>query len=183
MNSIQELTEKYKGEYSEEYPKSVNSPIGKYMCQPKSGVIEVDGTKISITLNEVSGGMPVTEPFRITLHLDKVYETELVIYPKDFWNNFLDFIIPKRKGFIPKSIRKQFWFGGNKDLLKQLVSDMTFTEKIINERIYIATGDKPINQIVLTPQYGIKDMEQFEKFVYILKQIENKIKKAHKTKF
>ena len=178
MNSIQELTEKYKGKYSEDFPKKINSPIGKYIYQPKSGVIEVGGTKISITLNEVSEAMPVTEPFRISLHLDKVYETELVIYPKDLWNNFLDFILPKRTDYIPKSIRKQFSFGGNKNLLKQLLSDITFTEKIINERIYITTGDKPINKIILTPQYGIKDMEQFEKFVHILKQIENKIKKV-----
>ena len=179
MNIIQELTDKYNGKYSEDLTKNVNSPIGKYIYQPKNGIIEVDGTKISINLNEVGGAMPVTEPFRITLHLDKTYETKLTIFPKDLWNTFLDFILPKRRAFVPKPILKQFWLGGNKYLLKQLASDKIFTENIINERIYIETGDKPTNRIVLTPEYGIKDIDQFEKFVSVLKQIENKIKTAH----
>jgi len=176
MNIIQELTEKYSGKYSEDLTKSVNSPIGKYVYQPKSGIIEVDGTKISINLNETSGAMPITEPFRIALHLDKFHETELSIFPKDLWNVFLDFVLPKRRAFFPKTVRKQFWFSGNKDLLKQLASDKLFTENIINERIYIKTGDKPTNRIVLTPENGIKDIEQFEKFVTVLKRIEYKIK-------
>ena len=181
MNIIQELTEKYNGKYSEDLTKNVNSPIGKYVYQPKNGIIEVDGTKISININEVSGAMPVTEPFRITLHLDKTYETELSVYPKDLWNVFLDFILPKRRAFIPKPILKQFWFGGNKDLLKQLASDKIFTESIINERIYIESINKPTNRIILTPEYGIKDIEQFEKFVIVLKRIEKEIKTAHNT--
>ena len=176
MNIIKELTAKYSGKYSENLTKNVNSPIGKYIYQPKDGIIEVDGTKISINLNEVSGAIPVTEPFRITLHLDKTYETKLTIFPKDLWNTFLDFILPKRRAFVPKPILKQFWFGGNKDLLKELLSDKIFTENIINERIYIETRDKPTNRIVLTPEYGIKDIDQFEKFVSVLKRIENKIK-------
>jgi hypothetical protein len=176
MNIIQELTEKYSGKYSEDLTKNVNSPIGKYVCQPKNGIIEVDGTKISINLKEVGGAMPVTEPFRITLHLDKTYETELTIFPKDLWNEFLDFILPKRRAFVPKPILKQFWFGGNIDLLKQLASDKIFTENLINERIYIETGKKPTDRIILTPERGIKDIDQFEKFVSILKRIENKIK-------
>ena len=181
MNIIQELTEKYSGKYSEDLTKSVNSPIGKYIYQPKSGIIEVDGTKISINLNEVGGAMPVTEPFRIYLHLDKKYETELTIFPIDSWNKLMNFIYPKRREFVPKPILKQFWFGGNIDLLKQLASDNDFCEKIINERIYIETGFKTTDRIVLTPEYGIKDIEQFEKFVSVLKRIENKIKTAHNT--
>ncbi len=179
MNIIQELTKKYDGKYSEDLTKSVNSPIKKYVYQPKSGIIEVDGTKISINLNEVGGAMPVTEPFRITLHLGKNHKTKLTVFPKDLWNQFLDFILPKRREFIPKPVRKQFWFGGDKDLLKQLASDKTFTESIINERIYIETGKKPIDRVVLTPEYEIKDIDQFEKFITVLKQIENKIKTAH----
>jgi hypothetical protein len=176
MNIIQELTEKYSGKYSEDLIKSINSPIGKYVYQPKNGIIEVDGTKISINLNEVGGAMPVTEPFRISLHLDKKYETELTIFPIDSWNKFLNFLFPKRREFVPKPILKQFWFGGKIDLLKQLASDKDFCEKIINERIYIETGFKTTDRIILTPEFGVKDIEQFEKFVSILKRIEYKIK-------
>jgi len=178
MNIIKELTEKYGGKYSEDLTKSVNSPMGKYVFQPKSGVIEVDGTKISINLNEVGGAVRVAEPLRITLHLDKTYETELTMFPKGLWNKLLDFILPKRNAFVPKPILKQFWFSGNKNLLKQLASDKVFTENIINERIYVQTGNKTTSRIVLTPEYGIKNIEQFEKFVIVLKRIEYEIKKS-----
>lgn len=176
MNIIKELTEKYDGKYSEDVAKGINSPSGKYLYHPKSGIIEVDGTKISINLNEVGGAARATEPFRITLHLDKIYDTKLTILPKSLWNRFLDFILTKRREFIPKSIRKQFSFSGNKELLKQLTTDKVFTESIINERVYIRTVDKPTNRIVLTPEYGIKDIDQFEKFVSVLKRIENSVK-------
>ncbi|PHR72195.1 MAG: hypothetical protein COA67_05135 [Lutibacter sp.] len=176
MNIIEELIEKYNGKYSEDLTKSLNSPIGKYVYQPKKGVIHVDGTKISINLNDVGGAMPVTEPFKIILHLDKMYEYKLIIFPKGLGNKLLDLILPKRSEFIPKAMRKQFLFEGNKDLLKQLTSDKIFAENIINERIYIGTGKKPTNRIVLTPEYGINDIEQFEKFVSILKRIEYQIK-------
>tara|TARA_R100000278_G_scaffold107781_2_gene84594 strand:- start:807 stop:998 length:192 start_codon:yes stop_codon:yes gene_type:complete len=56
------------------------------------------------------------------------------------------------------------------------VSDKIFTENLINERIYIETGKKATDRIILTPERGIKDIDQFEKFVSILKRIENKIK-------
>ena len=180
MNIIQELTEKYSGKYSEDLNKSVNSPIGKYTFQPKSGIIEVDGTKISISLNEVGGANPATEPFRMTLYLDKAYETQLTIFPKTFWNKILDALLPKRNEFIPKPIRKQFWFNGHKGLLNALVSDKIFTDNILNERVFIKTVKKPTHRIVLTPEFGIRDIDQFEKFVSILKRIENKIKSAHK---
>jgi hypothetical protein len=51
-------------------------------------------------------------------------------------------------------------------------------KNIKNERIYITTKNKPINQIMLTPEYGIANIEQFEKYVFILKHIENKIKSS-----
>jgi len=62
--------------------------------------------------------MPVTKPSQITFHLDKTYETELTIFPKNLWNEFLDFILPKHRAFIPQLILKQFWFSENEDLLK-----------------------------------------------------------------
>jgi hypothetical protein len=179
MNIIQELTEKYSGKYSEDLTKGINSPIGKYVYQPKKGLLEIDGTEISININEVSGAMPVAEPIRITLYLDKKYETELTISPKNLWNDFLDIIQPKARNFIPKPIRKQFWFDGNVNLIKQLTSDPTFVERIMNEKIYIDTQDIPTNHIVLTPEYGIKDINQFEKYLSVLRQIENEIKTAH----
>jgi hypothetical protein len=181
MNIIEESTKKYNGNYSEELTKNVSTPIGRYIYQPKSGILEIDGTKISVNINEVGGAMPVTEPFRITLHLDKTYQTELTIFPKNLWNGLLDFISPKRREFIPKPIRKQFCFGGNNTLIKKLASDRLFVENITNEKIYIQTGNKQTNRITLTPERGIENLNQFEKFVTILKLVENKIKTGGNT--
>ena len=181
MNIVEEITKKYNGNYSEDLTKSINSPIGKYTFQPKSGILEVDGTKISLNIKKVGGAMPVTEPFRITLHLDKTYQTELTIFPKGLWNSFLDFVLPKRSEFIPQPIRKQFWFGGNETLLKHLASDTQFANNLKNERVYIETDKKQTNRITLTPERGIENLHQFEKFVKILKLIEKKIKTGGNT--
>ncbi|AUC76172.1 hypothetical protein [Olleya sp. Bg11-27] len=148
----------------------------KYGYQQKSGIIDFKGTKISINLNEVGGAMYTTEPFRITLHLDKSYGIKFNVFPKNLWNKFLDFIIPNRAIFIPIAVRNQFSFAGNKDLIKKLISDKMFLENIKNEKIFIRTLNKPTNRIILTPAHGINDVNHFEKFVTILKQIENKIK-------
>ncbi|WP_394751270.1 hypothetical protein [Spongiimicrobium salis] len=181
MNSIQEWIEKYHGEYEGGLVKNLNSPVGKYSYQQKSGSIEIEGTTISINFNEVGGAIPVAEPIRMTLHLKKTYETELTLFPKGLGHKFLDFVLPKRKISIPESIRKQFRFDGDKNLLKKLTSDSTFTESILDENIYIDTGKEPIDRIVLTPAHGIKDVEQFEKFVFILKRIENALKTIHQN--
>ncbi len=176
MNIIQELAIKYSGKYSEELPITMYSSMGKLFYQPKNGIFEIDGSKIRINLKEVGGADPVTEPFLITLYLGKTYETELSIFPKTLWNNFLDLIRPKFKGHIPKQLRNQFSFVGNRALIKELTSDQVFAENIKNERVYIRMGNEPINRIILTPEYGIRDIDQFESFVLVLKRIEIKIK-------
>ncbi|WP_040253229.1 hypothetical protein [Psychroserpens mesophilus] len=177
MSIIQEITEKYNGEYSENPTASFNSPAGKYSYQPKKGIINIDGSKISINLNEVGRAMYGTEPFRITLYLDNEYQTEFNLFPKDLWNKFLDFLFPKRRAFVPPKILKQFWFGGDIKLIRKITSDKLFNDSIIDERIYIETmPGKSTNRIVLTPERGINNIEHFEKFISILKLVENKIK-------
>ena len=176
MNIIEELSKKYNGNYSEEHAKNVNSPIGKYTYQPKKGLIEVDGTKISVNLNEVGGATPTAEPFRIILYLEKFYQTELTIYPKDLWNQLIDFVFPRNKENIPVRIRKQFLFSGDKTLIKQLGTNKEFAKYLVNEKVYIRTDRKQTERIVLTPAHGIEDIHQFEKFIAILKIIEKAIK-------
>lgn len=180
MNMVKEVTEKYNGKYAEGITKSAHTPIGKYVYMPKKGIIEVDGTTISIHLNE-AGGVADDELFLIILHLDQNYDTKLTVFPKDLWNKFVNFIRPNRNAFFPKPILKQFWFGGNEALLQELASDAIFMENLINQRIYIETGDRPTNRIALTLEHGLKDHHEFEKVVSILKQIENKIKTLHRA--
>lgn len=178
MNIIEEIAKKYGGNYEEKRTKYITTSNGQYIYQPKKAIFEIDGTKISLNSNEVGGAMPVTEPLRVILHLDKIYKTELTIFPKDFWNDFLDYIMPKRRDFIPPLLRKQFWFRGDKTFLIKLVSDKILTENLLNERVYIETKPKETDRIILTPESGIESVDQFERFVVILKQIEEKIKTA-----
>ncbi len=180
MNIIEEITKNYGGNYSEKQTKNIVTPHGKHIYQPKKGILEIDGTKISLNSNEVGGAMPVTEPIRIILYLNKNYETDLTIFPRDLWNNFLDFILPKRRAFIPQPIRKQFWFGGDKNLLVKLASDKILMENLLNERVYIETIAEETDRIILTPEFGIDGLSQFEKYLVILKRIEEKITEPNK---
>ena len=176
MNIIEELSKKYNGSYSEEQPKSVNSPIGKYLYQPKTGLIEIDGSKIGVNIDSVGGAIPVAEPFRITLYLDKNYQTDLTIFPKSTWNRMTDIVFAKSNENIPERIRHQFKFVGERNLIKKLGSNAEFINGLMNEKVYIKTDRKKANRIVLTPALGIKNIEQFEKFISVLKIIEKAIK-------
>jgi hypothetical protein len=71
MNFIEKIVEKYNGEYNEEQIKRFNGIGGKITYQPKSGVIEVDGTKLKISFKEAGGVMRTSDPIRIDLFLDK----------------------------------------------------------------------------------------------------------------
>ena len=51
MNFIEKIVEKYNGEYSEDPIKRFNWIGGKITYQPKSGLIEVDGTKLKVSFN------------------------------------------------------------------------------------------------------------------------------------
>ena len=176
MNIIEELSKKYNGSYSEVQPKNVNSPIGKYIYQSKTGLIEIDGSKIGVNIDSVGGAIPVAEPFRVTLYLEKNYQSDLTIFPRSRWNRMTDLVFPKNKENLPKRIRHQFSFVGERSLIKQFGSNAEFINGLMNEKIYITTDRKKTNRIVLTPAHGIENIEQFEKFISLLKIIEKAIK-------
>lgn len=176
MNLIEELVKKYEGSYSEETKKSSIYSSGKYTFYPQNGVLELDGTKISINLNAVGGASRTTEPYRIVLYLDRDYEITLHIYPKNWLKKLWHQIFPQKHPTLPDPIRKQFSFFGNQRLIDALGRDTGFCEKINNEKTYILLGKKFPKCVILTPAHGIDDLDQFEKFLQILKQIEGAIK-------
>ena len=176
MNLIEELVKKYDGSYSEETKKSTVYSIGKYTFHPQNGVLELDGTKISINLNAVGGASRTAEPYRIVLYLDGDYETVLQIYPKNWLKKLWHQVFPQKHQTLPDKIKKQFSFSGDQRLINVLGSDTAFCEKIYNEKTYILLGKKFPQCIILTPAHGIDDLDQFEKFLQILKHIESAIK-------
>ena len=176
MNLIEELVKKYEGKYSEEAKKGINFPSGKITFQPQLGVVEIDGTRIAIGINALGGAARTAEPYRIVLYLDKNYETEFEIYPKTFFAKITEFIISNNNSHIPKTISTQYRFKGNEQLIRKLGSDKSFCEKILNDKLFIFYRKKYPKSIVLTPSHGIKNLDQFEKFLMILKLIERHIK-------
>ncbi len=176
MSILEELVEKYGGNYQESPKVSINFPSGKHSFQPQKGLLIVDGSKISISITEVSDAARTAEPFRITLYFDKVYKTTLTMYPKSIWNRLKDVLFPSKTRFIPRKVDKQFYIDVNKKVCEKLVNNKVFVENILNEQIYIRTQHENITRIILTPAYGINDVEHLEKFITVLKQIEKVIK-------
>ena len=55
MNFIQEITEKYNGEYIEFDKREFHTPAGKYVTQLQKGIIKIDRIKFSISHNKSIG--------------------------------------------------------------------------------------------------------------------------------
>ena len=170
MNILEELISKYKGEYTTENAKSVNSPIGKLSSQPKQGVFYIDNTKLSIHINAATGANPIGEPYRITLHLNNPTSTNLEIFPVSFWDRFIF-----RKGkYCTKSLTRNYCFKTEKIIFLELSKDLNFTKLLEQDEVYIRLYTEE-NQLILTPKRGIQNLDQFENFLQILKRLEKAI--------
>lgn len=170
MNILKELTQKYQGKYTEEDHKSINSPLGKLNFLPQEGVLFIDDTKITISINATTGAHPVGEPFRITLHLKNSVESRLEIYPTSFWNRLL---IGKNK-HITKDLATDYCFKTEEELFLKLLEHKSFCKILEQDEVYIRLYIKE-KQLVLIPKKGIKDLHQFENFLQLLKILENEV--------
>lgn len=176
MNLIEELVRKYEGSYSEETKKSSIYTSGKYTFHPQNGVLELDGTKITLNINAVSGSTHTAEPYRIVLYLDKDYEMPLRIFRKSLSKKLWYWVFPQKNPTIPKHLNKQFSFHGNQKVINTLGNDPEFCEMIHNEKTFLLLGKKFPKCVILTPVHGIDDLDHFEKLLQILKHIESAIK-------
>ncbi len=168
MNIIKSFSEKQEGIYKEEVIKNVFSPLGKMMYQPKRATFLIEGSKISINLDEVGGAFPTAEPFRITLHLNKSYESNIEIYPSSFFEKiFQKMLLIKNKNF-----KNGYIFKGDDKLFKKLSEEKLFTEQLQKQRIYIRIPKENTAKIILTPERGIESEAQLDNFIKILKSIE-----------
>ena len=170
MNILKELTQKYQGKYTKENQKSINSPLGKLNFQPQEGVLFIDDTKITISINAATGAHPVGEPFRITLHLENSVESRLEIFPASFWDRLL---IEKNK-HITKNLATDYCFKTEEKRFLRLVQNKNLITILEQDEIYIRLYAKE-NQLVLTPKKGIKDLHQFENILQLLKILENEV--------
>lgn len=177
MNIVEELAKKYEGVYSEESMRGVTFPQGRYTFQPQKGVINVEGTIISVNIKAVGGAARTAEPYRIMLQLDKDYKiAPLEIFPRSFFNRlFREFFPISRSNSVEDVINKEFSFKGKDTLVKTIMSNSILSKNLKNEFFFIVISKKFPQHIVLTPKYGVGDLTQFEKFLVILKQIEREV--------
>lgn len=170
MNILKKLTQKYQGKYTEEDHKSINSPLGKLSFQLQEGVLFIDDTKITISINATTGAHPVGEPFRITLHLETSVESRLEIFPASFWNRLLNGKIKH----LTKNLAIDYCFKTEEKLFLRLVQNKNFITILEQDEVYVRLYAKE-KQLVLTPKKGIKDLHQFENFLQLMKILENEV--------
>lgn len=176
MNIIEEIAKKYEGNYTEESIRGSNYPSGKYTFHPQEGVIIIGDSKIILNIKAVGGAARTAEPYRIVLFLDKDYQKKLEIFPKTSFQKFIALFNSNHSTGIRESIQKQFRISGDNLLIEQLLNDHAFCQNILGEKIFILIGKKYPKRIVLSPSYGIDNLDQFEKYLAILQQIEMKVK-------
>lgn len=172
MNIIKSFSEKHDGIYKEEILKNVFSPLGKMMYQPKKATFLIEGSKISINIDEVGGAFPTGEPFRITLHLNKSYGSSIEIYP----SSFIEAIFQKILSPKNKNLKNGYIFKGDNRVINKLIEEKLFSEQLRKQRIYIRIPKENSAKIVLTPERGIETEAQLDYFIKILKSIEAIIK-------
>ena len=178
MNVFDEISTKHKEYFNKYGEKVVSGPADKLFFDAKESIFDVDGSLITLYATEA---FEATDPIRIVLFLKKDSKTKLTIFPKSKLKRILEVFFPGKSMDIPRKIRSQFSFTGNQKLIKELISDRLFIEKLLNENIYIVINKETSQNILLTPAYGISSSKQFDKYVEILKSIESKLSIINKS--
>ncbi|WP_310992234.1 hypothetical protein [Aequorivita marina] len=177
MNLIKKFSRKKKGSYTEEDLKEVYSSLGKMFHQPKRAAFTIDGSKISINLNEVGGAIPTADPFRISLHLQKPCGRSLSVYPASIWDITFQSIFSTDK----KIIKSKYIFKGDKKLIIKLTEQSAVLKKLQGQQLYIRIPKENTSKIILTPARGIESEAQFELFISILKALEAEIDNENRS--
>ncbi len=145
--------------------------MGRMIYQPKKAKFLICGSKISINIDEVGGAIPTSEPFRITLHLNKKSGESLEIYPSSFMDNLFQKLFSLKK----KIVKNKYIFKGNEKLIRQLATENSLLTLLQKNSVYIRIPKENTSSIILTPPHGIENETQLKGFIEILKNIESKI--------
>jgi hypothetical protein len=175
MKTIQSFIEKHNGNYTQEIEKSVNTFNGKYRSQAKIGSLIYKGSKLKISINEVGGADPFSQPVRIKIFLDKPILFDFFIFPRSYWNKKIKSVFGNKNNALIKSIKDQYSISGSKKLTSKLIANKSFLQKIDNEVIVVNMSKKKPNIITIIPAHGYRDVEHLEKLADILKLIESEI--------
>lgn len=175
MNTIQSFVEKYNGNYKQEVKKSVNTPVGQYSSQPKIGNLIYKGSKMKISINEVGGADPISQPLRIKVFIEKPMLFDFYIFPRSYWSKKIRSIWGNRSNSLIESIKHQYSFSGSTKLTSKLITNEYFLQKIDNEVVVVNISKKKPNIITIIPTHGYRDISHIEKLADTLILIASEI--------
>ncbi|SDS28857.1 hypothetical protein [Gramella sp. MAR_2010_147] len=171
MNLIKELTVKHNLPYKEKRNLTIKSPLGLYHYEPQTGSFEINGSKITLNFNPVNGISRVTEPASIRLHFEDDLQTYLEISPKSKFQKMIDSILIQKS----RKIQQEFEINGDVHLIENLISHRKLSDLLKGERVFLKIDKNDTSSISLVSQYGITNVNQFEKYLGILKIIKQKL--------
>ncbi len=142
------------------------------------GKLKYKESSITMSIDEVSGADPVTEPFRMVMKLDKPSSIELLIYPHSYLGRrFRERFLNKNSPSL-QTIHAQYRFTGNKELITQLCSMDTFRNLIFNEYICINISQQKLKVVTITLARGYRNLEHLQTLASILKIVNNLVSKT-----
>lgn len=175
MDIVEQYIQKHGGKYHAGNFIGVSTTSGKYSFQQEKGLFNIDGSKISISINSSGGASEVADPYRIILYLKKNYQIELTIFPKNTIQRIISFFtsrVDKKNGVV----KSRYKYSGNKQLIEVLVHNTEFEAMLKTQVVYLNLIEKHPSILMLTPAHGIDSVEQLELFLSTLKTIESELK-------
>ncbi|MDR5589073.1 hypothetical protein [Christiangramia sp. SM2212] len=170
MNLIKELIKKHHGYYPEKERTEFSIPGGNFIYEPGKGIIDVNGSKISIRSNTIEAASPTRESFQIKVLFKNNLNTYLEISPKSKFQRMIDAIM-MQKG---REIQQEFIVKGDTNLIVNLISNRTLARLLHKEKVHLKIDRENPTVMTLSPENPIKNVDRFEKYLNILKIIENK---------
>ncbi len=175
MNIIKEICTKHNGIYSTEERKNLTTSKGAMVFQFQKGEFVFEGKRMILMIDDTGGTFHGTNPFRFILSIENPKNKTIRIYPKFFIDKVFDLILNRTTNFIPKELRKKFQFNGDRKLLDKILADRNIVQLLMEQNLTIFIENKNPNRLILSPSRGIRNIEQAELFIELLKRVGEKI--------
>lgn len=175
MSLIKQLCEKYGGTYSADDKKGVRTTEGVMKFQFRKGEFLFEGEKIEIRIDEMGGSAYGTNPYQLILTLENPSRKTFRIHPKYFIDKVVDVVLRRKTKFIPKPLRGSFQLTGDRELVEKVMLDHHIGQLMLGQKFTSFIEEKNPNKLVLCPSRGIRNLEEAELFVGLLKRIGDKV--------
>lgn len=170
MNLIKEFIKKHTGNYPKSTITKFSTPDGDFIYHPEKGMIDINGSNISISSNQIKSTSPTRESFQIKVLFKDDLNTYLEISPKSKFQKMIDSIM-MQKG---RKLQQEFLVKGDSNLIVNLISNNTLARLLQDEKVHLKIDRDNPTVMTMSPESPIKNVDRFEKYLNILRIIENK---------